>query len=358
MARPATATARFELGDIQQLLGQSKEAAATYQQLLADKAMPQREPELLQRLAAALNLAGDYDGSDKICERFEQLYPKNPLRAAVLFRQAENAAFRYLAAEKDPNVPNRAAELKRLGAEAAKHYEAVAAQFPEFEYANLARFGLALGYYRQGNLEKAAALFAAIPGPDRLGDLAVVSYLHADCLIRQAPAKVEDAVSAGKLREALQPAIDQLEAFAGSQPKGSPLAAEALLKLGHCYQRLAAITGQPAERTKLLQSCPHRLQENLRRLPAAAPGPGQRGLRGSKVLHPDERAATGVDELAALHQGPVGDEPGRSPGPFATGQPASRPEQAGRWGQRAEPLPRTIRAAAAQGPRRARRGIR
>src|SRR5262249_19264327 len=101
----------LELGDTQQLAKQYKEAAATYGQILKEESLPQRAEEVVQRQATALHLAGDYAESDKVCALFQQKYPKSPLLPAVLFRHAENAYFASLAAEKNPNLPDRAEEL-------------------------------------------------------------------------------------------------------------------------------------------------------------------------------------------------------------------------------------------------------
>ena len=45
-------------------------------------------------------------------------------------------------------------------------------------------------------------------------------YQLADCLIRLAPAKAEDAIQAGKLEESMRAAAEMLEGFAASQPTG------------------------------------------------------------------------------------------------------------------------------------------
>src|SRR5262249_25889101 len=144
-------------------------------------------------------------------------YPNSPLRAAVRFRHAENAYFAALAAEKQPN-PNREAVNKALD-EAAKRYQAVIDQHPEFERASLARYGVALARLRQGDYEKAQAALEAIPGPDRNGELALTPYLLADCLIRQAPARADDALAAGKLQEQLQNAAQLLDGYINASPK-------------------------------------------------------------------------------------------------------------------------------------------
>jgi TolA-binding protein len=237
----------LELADTQQLAKQFKEAAATYNQIVNEKILPQREEECVQRQATALHLAGDFAGSDQVCQRFQQQYPKSSLLPAVLFRQAENAYFTALEAGKNPS---RAQEAVRLHEEAAKRYKVVVDKFPEFAYVNLARYGLAMATYHKGQIDKAQEILEAIPQPERNGDLAVVSYALADCLIRQAPAKADDALAAGKLQEKLQAAIELLDTYVGSQPNAAQTP-DALLKLGYSHQRLAALIVQPQERAKI-----------------------------------------------------------------------------------------------------------
>src|SRR5262249_53846405 len=64
----------FETAETQQLAKQFKEAANTYGQVLAEKGLPARDEEMLQRQATALHLAGEYGESDKLCLRFQQTY--------------------------------------------------------------------------------------------------------------------------------------------------------------------------------------------------------------------------------------------------------------------------------------------
>src|SRR5262249_604205 len=124
----------------------------------------------------------------------------------------------------------------------------------EFPNVNLARYGLAMGHYRKGELDKAQQVLESIPAPDRNGDLAVVPYVLADCLIRQTPTGgAEDALAAGKIHQQLKTAVELLEGFTSAQPKG-PQTPDALLKLGMCYQRLAAVLAEAAERNKALAS--------------------------------------------------------------------------------------------------------
>ena len=116
-------------------------------------------------------------------------------------------------------------------------------KFPEFMYVNLARYGLAQGFYRKGDLEKTREILETIPLAERNGDLAVVPYLLADCLMRLAPVKADDALAAGRMEEQLKAAAELLSSFVGAQPN-DPQAADALLKLGLCHQRLAGLLGR------------------------------------------------------------------------------------------------------------------
>src|SRR5262249_56427865 len=107
----------LEMADTQQTVKQHREAAGIYQQLLNEKVLPERTEELLQRLATAHHLASDYAASDQVCVAFRKAHPKSTLLPAVLFRYAENAYFTAQPAEKNPNLPNRDPELRRLYAD-------------------------------------------------------------------------------------------------------------------------------------------------------------------------------------------------------------------------------------------------
>ena len=130
-----------------------------------------------------------------------------------------------------------------------KRYAVAHREVPRIAHVNLARLGLGMAQYRKGELDAAQKTLEAIPAADRTGDLAVVSYNLADLYLRQAPAKADDAVAAGKLEEKVKGAADLLEAFLASAPD-SPQPPDALLKLGYCRQRLAKIlvaARRPAE---------------------------------------------------------------------------------------------------------------
>jgi TolA-binding protein len=239
-AKSRRAEILLEMADVQQLARQFKEAVNTYNQLLNEKALPDREEEITQRQATALHLDGNYTESDRVCAIFQQKYSKSPLLPEVLFRHAENAYFTALAAEKNPNLPDRANALAKLNDEAIKRYGVVVEKYPEFAHVNLARYGVAMGHYRKGDLDKAMDVLKTIPDAERNGELALVPYVQADCLIKTAPAKVDDALAAGKLQDQLKEAIALLEAFSGGQAQ-SPQAPDALIKLGFCHQRMAAV---------------------------------------------------------------------------------------------------------------------
>ncbi|HEY7153201.1 MAG TPA: tetratricopeptide repeat protein [Gemmataceae bacterium] len=308
---PAAKTRRgdilLEVADTQQLAGQHKDAAATYNQILNEKALPEREEEVLQHLATALHLAGDYNESDKICLRFRDAHPKSVLLPAVLFRHAENAYFQAVAAEKLPNPADRTRESNRWTEEAIKRYQVVVEKYPEFAHTNLARYGLGLVYYRKGDLDKAKEKLEAIPAADRNGDLALVSYQLADILIRQAPAKADDALAAGKLEEQLKTAIELLEGFAAGQPKG-PQTADALFKLGHCQQRLAALLAQPPDQQKALAAARAAYEQILQRFPKDPLAPNAHFER-AKVLARNKDVGGAMNELRRFLNDPLKSAP-------------------------------------------------
>jgi cellulose synthase operon protein C len=232
----------LELADTEQLARRYHEAAALYGEVLRDDLLPRRGEEVLQRQLTALNLAGDYRASDELCTRFQKSYPKNILLPEVVFRSAENSWFQARAADRQA-----AAALRD---EAARRYRLVIDRYPEFEQVNLARHGLALAHYHKGAFDKTREVLESIQVPDRHGELAVVPYLLAECLIRSAPTKIDDALAAGRLSEQLNAAVEMLGEFVGDQPD-SPLVPDALLRLGFCQQRLAAVLSQPEEQNKL-----------------------------------------------------------------------------------------------------------
>jgi TolA-binding protein len=297
----------LEMADTQQLAHQHKEAAATYNQILNEKLLPERGEEILQRVATAWHLAEDYNEADKACELFQKTYPKSVLLPEVLFRHAENAYFKALAAEKLPNPADRQREKNRWNDEAIKRYQVIVDRYPEFTHANLARYGLAMAHYHKGELEKAKEKLEAIPAAERMGDLAVVSYQLAEILIRQAPARADDAVAAGRLEEQLKTAAELLENFAASQPKG-PQTADALFKLGHCQQRLAALLAQPADQVKVLAAARAAYEQLLQRFPNDPLQPSAHFER-AKVLAQAKDIHGAINELRRFFSPPLSNAP-------------------------------------------------
>jgi TolA-binding protein len=302
-AKTRRAEILLEMADIQQLAHQYKEAAATYNQILNDKLFSAREEEVMQHLVTALHLAGDYNEADKVCLRFRDAHPKSVLLPAVLFRHAENAYFQALAAEKLPNPADRTREVGRWTDEAIKRYQVVVAKYPEYAHVHLARYGMGMAYYRKGDLDKAKETLETIPAAERNGDLALVSYQLADILIRQAPAKADDALAAGKLEEQLKMAIELLEGFSGSQPNG-PQTADALFKLGHCQQRLAGLLAQPPEQAKALAAARAAYEQILQRFPKDAVQP-QALFERAKVLARNKDINGAINELRRFLNDPL-----------------------------------------------------
>jgi TolA-binding protein len=252
---PEAATRRgeflLELGDTLQTVRQYKDALAAYNQIISEKLIPAREEEVVERQATALQLDGDYAESDKVCAAFVKKFPKSTLLPAVLFRQGENAYFTLLAAEKIEKPADRAAQVTKWTDETIKRYAVVVEKYPEFAHAGVARYGMAAAYMKKGDLDRAKELLASIPSGDRTGELAAVPLQLANILIRTAPATADDAVSAGKLDEAMKAAIEQLEGYVGANPN-APQAAEAFMQLGHCRTRMASLVAQTQEKQKEL----------------------------------------------------------------------------------------------------------
>ncbi len=237
----------LELADGMTLFNQHKEAAQVFEQLWNEQALPTRREEILQRLALAHGAGGNIPQSDNRCEEFKRTYPQSVLTPAILFRSAENAYSRALASAKA-----KAGDVKQRYEEATGKFKEIVMKYPEFERVNHARYGQGVCLIHTGNLEDAVKVLEAIPAPERNGDLAGAAYLLADCLIRQAPVKAEDALQENQIREKLNAALGLLDGFASANPKSddAPLA---LLKLGFCYKRLGSTLADPNERNQTLQ---------------------------------------------------------------------------------------------------------
>lgn len=265
LARSLRAQMMLELADALVYAQQHREAAALYDQLVNEKVLPPHKlQEALERSATAWHLAGDLAASDARITAFLQQYPQSPLLPWVLFRSAENA---YRKAEQLAQQNNPAAS--QAFQDAGRKYEEVVSKYPEFEKAARARLGLALCRIALKQYEEALPALEAIPAPARTQELIVVSYLLADCHLRTAPEKAEDALADNMLREKLTAAAAQLETFVAAAPKAEQTP-DALLKLGLCYKRLAA--GLPAgnERNDLLNKGRAALERLLREFPQSA----------------------------------------------------------------------------------------
>ncbi len=238
----------MDLADAQQLVKQFREAAATYQQIIAEKSNPLRNEEAMQRQVAALHLAAQYRESDDLAAKFQDTYPRSTLLGEVLFRRAESAYLAAVAASAEPG--RRKEDVDGMFQEALKRYQLVIERFPEFAYVNLARQGMGNSYYRLGNFEKTMEALGAIPEFDRSsGELSLASYLMADCTIRMMPPGADDALAAERVIEQATDAVKLLESFVNAQPKGLQTP-DALLKLGYCHQRIGGLLADAVERKK------------------------------------------------------------------------------------------------------------
>ena len=242
----------LELGDCQQLAKQYSPAAATYEIAFKENHSPDRNEQFLQRRVTALHFAQQFDPSDQASTQFQQTFPKSTLLPEVLFRTAENAYVRGSLVE-PTNPASKNPDIAKWFGEAVKRYQVVIDKAPEFTYVSLARGRQALAHYRLGDYPTALKLLSAIPSADCSGELAVVPYYLADCLLRNMPTDTTDALAAGRQIEVLTAAIKGLESFVsgqGNEPlKAAPQTPDALLKLGYCYQRVAAQIAEPQERT-------------------------------------------------------------------------------------------------------------
>jgi TolA-binding protein len=295
----------LEAADTQQMAKQYKEAAGTYEQIINEKVLPARTEELTQRLIAALHLAGDYPRSDQVATQFLQQFPESSLRVPVMFRLAENAYFVALIAEKKPDLPK--AELAKLFDEAGKRYLAVIEKGGEFEKLSLARFGLAMCHFKKGEFDKARDVLEKIPVGERAGELAYTPYLLADCQLRQAPAGVAGAGETRKLLELLEQAAGNLDGFITANPK-APEVPDAMLKLGTCQMRQAAIIAVPAERAPILQAARTTFQKLTQQFPKE-PQAAQAKMENAKCMSLAGDKGGAVNELRQFTADPWQNSP-------------------------------------------------
>ncbi len=295
----------LEIADLQQQIKQNRESSVLYNQILNEKLLPDREEEVTLRLAQALHLAGDFNESDKVCERFAQKFPASTLLPAALFTAAENSYFRIAQAEKNPPSPDRAKALAALYEETVKRLQTIVEKYPEYPKIQVARYTLGLTLYRKGDLEAAQKALDAIPVPERGGDLASVPYLIADCILRQTPSTVpEDALAAGKLEEQLKTSVELLESFISANPK-DPLIPDALIKFGLCQQRLAGLMAQPPEKQKALAVARAAYERLLAKEYAGHPLMPQAVFERAKVLALANDFNTATNELRRFTADPL-----------------------------------------------------
>jgi cellulose synthase operon protein C len=293
----------LELADAHLLAKQPQPAAQVYDQIVNEKLLPNKAEEVLQRAATAYHLAGDVTASEARVAAFKQQFPNSPLLPLVLFRSAENS---FVKAEQLAKQ-NNATGAKQAYAEAAGKYDEVIKKFPDFERVSRARYGLALCHVAVEDWEKAATVLETIPAPERNGDLAPVGYVLADCLIRTAPVKAEDALQDNILREKLAAAANLLDAFVAANPR-APEAPDALLKFGLCQKRLGVQLAPGNERNEAFQKARVALERLPREFPQS-PLVGAASLERAKVLVLQGDKANAVNALRQFANDPLQKSP-------------------------------------------------
>ena len=293
----------LEVADTQLTANLPRDAAGTYEAVWNEKLLPAKAEETLQRLISAYHLAGDIPTSEARIATFKKEFPNSTLLPMVLFRAAENAFAKAETLVKQ----NKAAEAKAAFAAAATQYAEVATKYPEFERVNRARYGQALCFTAVEDWEKAAKALDAIPAAERNGDLSAVPYVLADCLIRTAPAKADDALADNMLREKLAAAAGMLDAFIAANPKAEQTP-DAILKLGYCQKRLGIQLAPGNERNDALNKARAAFERLPREFPQS-PLVGAATLERAKVmaLQGDKGGATNT--LRAFANDPLQKSP-------------------------------------------------
>ncbi|MCI0704962.1 MAG: tetratricopeptide repeat protein, partial [Planctomycetia bacterium] len=289
----------LELADTQLTAKLAKDAAATYETIWNDKLLPAKAEEVLQRIITAYHLAGDIQKSEERIATFKKQFPNSTLMPLVLFREAENAYVKAEALVKG----NKPAEAKTAFGDAAKKYSEVVTKFPEFERINRARYGLALCFIAVEDWEKATKVLDAIPAAERNGELAPVPYILADCHIRTAPAKAEDALQDNMLREKLTTAAGLLDTFISANPKAEQTP-DAILKLGYCYKRLGIQLAPGNERNDAFNKARAALERLPREFPQS-PLVGAAALELGKVKNLQGDKAGALQTFSAFRNDPL-----------------------------------------------------
>jgi TolA-binding protein len=293
-AKDRRGEAMLELADVLLAGEQTDEAAAMYDRIHREKLLPQRAEEVFARRITASTMRGKPSDVEKLATAFEKRYPHSPLMAEVLFRRADV----LLRQERSDD---------RKATEAARIFHQISESYPESIHANRARLGLAWIHHQRGELDKARDVLETIPQAERTGDLASVSYLLADCLIRLAPTKADDALAAGKLQEQIGTAATLLGDFVAEHPD-SELAPEALLRMGLCQERLAAVMSNPEERNKLFAAARTSYERALLEYPLHERGPVAVFAR-ARCLNKADDANEAIKRLQAFATGALKNDP-------------------------------------------------
>jgi tetratricopeptide (TPR) repeat protein len=293
----------LELADAQLTAKQAQQAAQLYDQIANEKLLPGKDEEVLQRAIAAHHLAGDLNASEARVAKFKQQYANSPLLPLVLYRSAENS---FVKAEQLAKQ-NNAAGAKGNYTEAIGKFEELIAKFPEFERISRARYGLALCYRALDDWEKAAAVLETIPATDRNLELAPAPYILADCFIRTAPAKAEDALQDNMLREKLGAAAALLDGFVAANPR-APETPDALLKIGFCQKRLAIQLQPGNERNDSLNKARGALERLQREFPQS-PLLGAASLERAKVMALQGDKGNAINALRQFSNDPLQKSP-------------------------------------------------
>jgi len=283
-AKGRRGTIFLEIADALQQIRQPRESVNVYAQILNEKLLPDRVEEVWHRMIQAYHLAGEFNEADNQAQKFLAAFPKSSLLPYVAFLQAENSYFRSLAAEKLPNPAERDKEVAKHQDEAIKRFQDVIEKHPEFAKANLARYSVGIVYHRKREFDKAQKALETIPQAERAGELALTSYLLADCRLRQIPEAdpQDDALAIGMMEEQLKNAAALLDTYA-SLPF-NPHTADALLKLGMVQQRQAALIAAPAEKAKILAVARATYERLFAKEFASHPAAAQAVLERAKVI--------------------------------------------------------------------------
>jgi TolA-binding protein len=307
---PDTRTRRgeilLEIADALHAIKEPKDAGSTYQAIISNKLLPDREEEISVRVAQAMHQAKEFTESDARCLAFFQKFPASTLTAPVAFTFAENAIFRAAALEKTPPSPDRNKQLAALYDDAFKRLQVVLEKHPEYPKIPLVRYSLGLTHYRKGDFEKAYKEWSVIPQTDRVGDLSLTPYLMADCVLRQTPATLAadaDALAAGKIEEQLKTAVELLDAFVSGNPKDDNVP-DALLKYGLCQQRRSSSFADAKDKQDVLANARSVYERIFKEFPKSDALPDAVFER-AKVIARQGDIGTSINELRRFTKDPL-----------------------------------------------------